>query len=67
MSRNWKEKIICKRNWWIDNQPLFSSFLVWVFLSSSSFFSSSIGSFEIGESDDIHVKVKIHLIIDTKE
>jgi len=36
------------------------------FSSSSSFFFSSISGFEIGECDDVHIKIRIHLMVNTK-
>ena len=42
-------------------------FLLWFEFSPSSFLFSSMGGFGIGECDDVHVNVKIHLMIDKKE
>jgi len=66
MSWNWKEKIKYKRKMmnWLINFFFSSSSLLWVSLLQAF---SLLPSFEIGKCDDIHVKVKIHLIVDTKE
>ena len=62
-----KQKITCKRkimNWLIN---LFFLLLWFESLFFFKFFSFFIGNFGIGGCDDVHVKVKIDLMVYTKE
>ena len=54
-------------NWLNLIKQFFSSSPILSLSSSSSFFSSSIDSFGMRVCDDVHVKIRIDLMVDTKE